>query len=288
MFAGYALNSYAQQVKMQVVEHSQSHDRTRLLETVRGARTAISQIEMTADNTAVWPPTLGGLTTRYHVRDGISDDTTGTGAKTDWALLTNPGMPGEVGGTSLILPTGQALDPAAWKKIANRIVPKMQEKEWTVALGGAKMFMRPGVFALLQDTDYFSSIGWEHQSLLQSTGPLLSVGGIMTQSTALMPDPADIGASHILSSAVNGNQYNTTLDDARCMAVVMVPNAVAEGRFFDIFTTHEERIPGTFTSRTSTLSSIGVKAKVLANCIGIFCHAADGTDAAELTALYAV
>lgn len=288
MFGGYALNSFAQQVKMQVVAHVQFHDKVRLLETVRGARTAIEVVEMTANNTAVWPPTLGGLTTRYHVRDGISDDTTTTGAKTGWSLLTSPGMPGQVGGTALILPAGQALDPAAWKKLVNRIVPKMQEKEWMPMLGGAKMFMRPGVFALLQDSEYFTSIKWENQSMLQSTGDLLSVAGIRTCSTALLPDPNQIGVSHLLSAASNGNQYNVTLDDARCMAVVMVPGAVAEGRFFDIFTAHEEKIPGTFTTRTSTLSSIGVKAKIFANCIGIFCNAADATNAADLNALYVV
>ena len=289
MFAGYALNSYAQQVKMQVVEHVQMHDRIRLLEAIRGARTAIEQVEMTANNTAVAPTyTAAGGSARYHVRDGICDDLTATGAKVGWSKLTIPGMPGQVGGTAIILPEGQALDPDAWRDAVNDIVPVMNEKEWTPALGGARMFMRPKVFSTLQKTQYYTSIKWEHQSDRQSTGELLSVGGIPTQSTALMPDPNKIGVRHLLSSAVNGNQYDTLLDDARCMAVVLVPQAVAEGRFFDIFTTHEEKIPGTFTSRTSTLSSIGVKAKVLPNCIGIFCDAADATNAADLVTMYKV
>lgn len=287
MFGGYDLNSYAQQVKMSTIEHVVAADKIRLLETVRGARTAISQIEMTANNTAVWPPTLGGLTTRYHVRDGISDDTSGTGALTGWDLLTNPGMPGQVGGTAIILPAGEALNVDAWRDAVNDIVPVMQDKEWMPTTAGAKMFMRPVVFSALQKSAYYTSIRWEHQSQLQSTGDMLSVGPFAACSTALLPDPAAIGATHILSSAVNGNQYDVTLNDARCMAAVMVPQAVAEGRFFDIFTTHEQ-LPGTFNSRTSTLSSIGVKARILANCIGIFCHASDSTDAADLKALYKV
>lgn len=287
-FSGSDLDSFAEDVRTQVEAHVIMRDKVRLLETTRGARKAAIQVEIDANGDAVYPPVsaVNGFG-RYDILDGISDNTTATGARAGWSLLSQQVTQDDRGGTAIILGAGLARDPAEWSRAFGNIIPTLQHRKYNLMRGTkAAAFIRPVVHTVLKNTQYATTIKFENQSAMTSTGLMLQVDQFNAMTTAYLPDPNDIGKTHVLSKASNANQYNTTLDDARVMAVIMVKDAVVEGRWHDIFTTANVKDPLRLFEVTMTLSSIGVVARKLPYCIGIFSHADDGVDADALNALY--
>ena len=283
VYDGAPLDYFGESVHRLQIEHVVVWDQLRLLETIRGARTAARVILTDANNIQVDPSTLPN--SRFQVRDGISDDTSTTGALAGWALLSQDVVQGHVGGTAVILPSGKALDPTTWSLVWAQIERQLTEKQAKCSKAGIKCFMRPVVYATLYKTPYFQATKFEQTSELANLGEAISFNGMPAYGTALMPSPNDVGGTHFLSSPQNGYQYNTTLEDARCLAVFMKPDAVREGYWFDIFTQARQPIPGVFQYQTTVLSSIGTKAYERAACIAVFANAADTANAAAIMAL---
>lgn len=285
VYDGAPLDYFGESVNRLQVEHVVTWDKLRLLEVIRGARTAARVILTDANNVQVDPATLPNA--RFQVRDGISDNSTATGAAVGWNLLSQDVVQGHVGGTAIVLPTGKALDPATWALVWAEVERQLIDKQAKVSKQGIKIFMRSVVYSSLYKTPYFQAVTFEHTSQLSNLGEAISFNGMPAFGTALLPDPDDIGATHFLSSPQNGNQYNTTLEDARCMAVFMKPNVVREGYWFGMFTQARQPIPGVFQYQTTVLSSIGTKAYDLPGCIAVFAHASDTANAAAIKALLA-
>ena len=285
IYDGAPLDYFGESVHRLQVEHVVAWDQLRLLETIRGARTAARIILTDANNVQVDPTTLPNA--RFQVRDGISDNTTATGAMVGWTLMTQDVVQGHVGGTAVILPSGKALDPPTWALVWADAERKLVDKQAKVSKQGIKIFMRSVVYTTLYKTPYFQAVKFEQTSQLANLGEAISFNGMPAYGTALLPDPGDVGNNHFLSSPQNGYQYNTALEDARCLAVFMKPNVVREGYWFDMFTQARQPIPGVFQYQTTVLSSIGTKAYDLPGCIAVFANAADTANAAAITALLA-
>jgi hypothetical protein len=285
IYDGAPLDYFGESVHRLQIEHVVTWDQLRLLETIRGARTAARIILTDANNVQIDPTTLPNA--RFQVRDGISDNSTATGAMTGWTLLTQDVVQGHVGGTAVVLPTGKALDPVTWTLVWADAERKLIDKQAKVTKQGIKIFMRSVVYTSLYKTPYFQAVKFEQTSQLANLGEAISFNGMPAYGTALLPDPNDVGSNHFLSSPQNGYQYNTALEDARCLAVFMKPNVVREGYWFDMFTQARQPIPGVFQYQTTVLSSIGTKAYDLPGCIAVFAHATDTANAAAITALLA-
>jgi len=81
------------------------------------------------------------------------------------------------------------------------------------------LLMSPIQYYALMTNDRFAATTFEQNATTTDKGRVLRVNGLTVEVTNRLPKPEDIGETHLLSNAVNGNLYDTTLDDALCCMV---------------------------------------------------------------------
>lgn len=132
------------------------------------------------------------------------------------------------GATSVMLAAANdELDPDKLERAIQDMCQAIEEKD--VEISGGVVLVRPAQYyvllrnAKLLDRDYSSMNGdYAH-------GKVLMANGVRIQTTNRFPDASDVGETHFLSNAGNGNAYDVTADDVGCVALFLQPKALLAG-----------------------------------------------------------
>lgn len=132
------------------------------------------------------------------------------------------------GGTCIIMAAaGDEIDPELLELAIQDLCQKIEEKD--VDIMEAVILLRPAqYYALLKnnkliDRDFSDSNGD------YAKGKVLMANGVRIQTTNRFPSQSDVGVTHYLSNAGNGNAYNVTQADEACVALLLMPKALLAG-----------------------------------------------------------
>ena len=132
------------------------------------------------------------------------------------------------GGTVQVLTgAGDELDPDLLELAIQDLCQKIEEKD--VDIAEAVLLVRPAqYYALLRNSKLisrdFSSVNGDY-----AKGDVLESCGIRIQKTNRFPKLSDVGETHFLSNAGNGNAYDVTANDQKCVVCLLMPKALLAG-----------------------------------------------------------
>ena len=132
------------------------------------------------------------------------------------------------GGTVQVLAgAGDELDPDLLELAIQDLCQKVEEKD--VEISEAVLLVRPAqYYALLSNSKLisrdFSSMNGDY-----AKGDVLESCGVRIQKTNRFPKAGDVGATHFLSNAGNGNAYDVTANDQKCVVCLLMPKALLAG-----------------------------------------------------------
>lgn len=155
--------------------------------------------------------------------DAVTD---GTSSKPASIIRTAP--EGFQGGTVVILnAVGDEDDPDLLELAIQDLCQTIEEKD--VDIMEAVLLMRPAqYYALLKnnkllDKDFSTSNGD------YAKGKVLTSNGVRIQVTNRFPAQGNVGATHYLSNAGNGNAYDVGQADVNCKVLLLMPKALLAG-----------------------------------------------------------
>lgn len=133
------------------------------------------------------------------------------------------------GGTTIILGTaGDETDADALELAIQDLCLKIEEKD--VELNGGVILVRPAQYYALLRNDKLISRDYSEMNGDYAKGQVLQANGVRIQTTNRFPALAGGAVSgHFLSNAGNGNAYDTTVNDAKCVALFLQPKALLAG-----------------------------------------------------------
>ena len=132
------------------------------------------------------------------------------------------------GGTPIVLAgAGDELDPDLLELAIQDMCQKIEEKD--VDVSEAVLLMRPAqYYALLRNQKLisrdFSSVNGDY-----AKGDVLESCGVRIQKTNRFPTAGDVGVTHFLSNAGNGNAYDVSANDQKCVVCLLMPKALLAG-----------------------------------------------------------
>jgi len=132
------------------------------------------------------------------------------------------------GGTVNVLAgVGDELDPDLLELAIQDLCQGIEEKD--VDISEAVLLVRPAqYYALLRNSKLisrdFSSMNGDY-----AKGDVLESCGVRIQKTNRFPKVSDVGVTHFLSNAGNGNAYDVTANDAKCVVCLLMPKALLAG-----------------------------------------------------------
>ena len=172
---------------------------------------------------------LGGFAQGiYTDRSGLGD---GAAVQTqlDTIVKIRTAPEGFQGASAVILNNvDDELDPVALELSIQDLCQTIEEKDVDV-VEGAIILVRPAQYytllrnSLLLDKD-FSAANGDYAG-----GKILASNGVRIQTTNRFPKSADVGTTHYLSNAGNGNAYDVTATDVDAVAVLLMPKALLAG-----------------------------------------------------------
>lgn len=119
------------------------------------------------------------------------------------------------------------LDPDKLVKAIHRMCQKIEEKD--VDLNGGVILVRPEQYYVLLDHDKLLDRDFSGMNGDFAQGTVLKANGIRIQTTNRFPKASDVGQTHFLSNAGNGNAYDVTAEDTNCIALFLQPKALLAG-----------------------------------------------------------
>jgi len=133
------------------------------------------------------------------------------------------------GGTVVIL--GAPGDEEDGLKLTQAIYDMCKEVEKKdVELEGATILVRPDQYYALLDSDKLLNADFSAANGDYAQGTVLKANGVRLQMTNRFPALAGGAVTgHFLSNAGNGNAYDTTANDALCVALLLMPKALLAG-----------------------------------------------------------
>lgn len=108
-----------------------------------------------------------------------------------------------------------------------RLTQMMEEKDIDIEDG--VLLVRPAQYNTLLDNDKLIDSDFSDANGDFAKGKVLLTNNLRVMKTNRFPKQADVGQTHFLSNAGNGNAYDVTQADANCMAVLMLPKALLAG-----------------------------------------------------------
>ena len=119
------------------------------------------------------------------------------------------------------------LDPDKLERAIQDMCQAIEEKD--VDLMGGVVLVRPAqYYVLLRNTKLmdrdFSEMNGDY-----AKGKVLMANGVRIQTTNRFPKSTDVGVTHFLSNAGNGNAYDVTANDTNCIALFLQPKALLAG-----------------------------------------------------------
>ncbi len=135
---------------------------------------------------------------------------------------------GFTGGTVQVLTgAGDELDPDLLELSIQDLCQKVEEKD--VEIEEAVLLVRPAQYYALLRNDKLISRDFSSMNGDYAKGDVLESCGIRIQKTNRFPKASDVGETHFLSNAGNGNAYDVTANDEKCMACLLMPKALLAG-----------------------------------------------------------
>lgn len=132
------------------------------------------------------------------------------------------------GGTVVVLRAlGDELDPELLELSIQDLCQRIEEKD--VDISEAVLLMRPAqYYALLKNNKLldkdFSTANGDY-----AKGKVMMANGVRVQVTNRFPEQSQVGQTHFLSNAGNGNAYNVAQPDVHCEVLLLMPKALLAG-----------------------------------------------------------
>jgi len=137
-----------------------------------------------------------------------------------------PAPEGFQSGTTVTLAAANdELDPDKLQRALEDVAQGMEEKE--VDLDGGVCLMRPAQYYALLRNDKLVSAEYSLGNGNYAMGKVLRSNDLPIVKTMRLPSAAI--TNHKLSNAGNGNAYNYSAAEAKCVAVIMLPKALLAG-----------------------------------------------------------
>lgn len=132
------------------------------------------------------------------------------------------------GGTVQVLAgANDETDPDLLELAIQDLCQKIEEKD--VDVSEAVLLMRPAQYYALLRNDKLISRDFSSVNGDYAKGDVLESCGIRIQKTNRFPKAADVGVTHFLSNAGNGNAYDVTANDQKCVVCLLMPKALLAG-----------------------------------------------------------
>jgi len=152
--------------------------------------------------------------------------TGGTTSKPADIIRTAP--EGFQGGTVVILDAiGDEDDPDLLELAIQDLCQTIEEKD--VDVMEAVLLMRPAQYYVLLRNDKLLSRDFSTSNGDYAQGTVLKSNGVRIQVTNRFPSQTDVGQTHFLSNAGNGNAYDVAQADVNCKVLLMMPKALLAG-----------------------------------------------------------
>lgn len=118
-------------------------------------------------------------------------------------------------------------DPDLLEIAIQDLCQAIEEKD--VDLEDAVLLMRPAQFYVLKKNDKLIDRDFSDANGDFAAGTVLKVNGVRLIKTNRFPKQTDVGATHFLSNAGNGNAYNVVQGDVNCKVLLLMPKALLAG-----------------------------------------------------------
>lgn len=153
----------------------------------------------------------------------------GTGtAPTVPANITRTAPEGFQGGTVIVLGAdGDELDPDLLELAVQDLCQTIEEKD--VDIAEAVLLMRPAQYYTLLKNNKLLDKDFSMMNGDYAKGKVLAANGVRIQVTNRFPAQADVGTTHFLSNAGNGNAYDVVQPDVNCKVLLLMPKALLAG-----------------------------------------------------------
>lgn len=119
------------------------------------------------------------------------------------------------------------LDPELLVKAIHDLCLTIQKKD--VDIMEAVILMRPDQYYALLENDKLLDKDFSTGNGDYASGHVLKVNGVRIQLTNRFPRAAQVGETHFLSNAGNGNAYDVTATDVECVVLFLMPKALLAG-----------------------------------------------------------
>lgn len=181
------------------------------------------------------------ITNQVPVKNAAGD-VTGSELKGGWAETKHIGntpatVPANIvrtapegfqGGTCVTLgATGDEDDPELLELAIQDLCQTIEEKD--VDINSAVLLMRPAQFYTLLKNDKLLNKDFSTANGDYASGTVLKANGVRIQVTNRFPKQADVGVTHFLSNAGNGNAYDVSQADVNIKVLLLMPKALLAG-----------------------------------------------------------
>lgn len=132
------------------------------------------------------------------------------------------------GGTIVVLgATGDEDDPELLELAIQDLCQRIEEKD--VDISEAVLLMRPAQYYTLLKNNKLLDKDFSAANGDYAKGKVMMANGVRVQVTNRFPTQADVGQTHFLSNAGNGNAYNVAQADVNCKVLLLMPKALLAG-----------------------------------------------------------
>jgi hypothetical protein len=182
------------------------------------------------------------ITNQVPVKD-TDGNITGSANKGGWAEHkyvgsgTAPTVPSNIvrtapegfqGGTVVVLGAdGDEEDPDLLELAIQDLCQTIEEKD--VDIMEAVLLVRPAQYYTLLKNDKLINRDFSTSNGDYASGTVLKSNGVRLQVTNRFPAQGDVGVTHFLSNAGNGNAYDVSQADVNCKVLLLMPKALLAG-----------------------------------------------------------
>ena len=132
------------------------------------------------------------------------------------------------GGTVVVLgAAGDEVDPELLELSIQDLCQSIEEKD--VDINEAVLLVRPAQYYALLKNDKLLDKDFSTANGDYAGGKVMKANGVRIQVTNRFPTQAQVGQTHFLSNAGNGNAYDVTQADANCQVLLLMPKALLAG-----------------------------------------------------------
>ena len=132
------------------------------------------------------------------------------------------------GGTCIELgAAGDELDPDKLERAIQDLCQNIEEKD--TELADAVILVRPEQYYVLLRNNKLLNQDFSDSNGDYAKGTILTSNGVRLQTTNRFPTAAQVGQTHFLSNAGNGNAYDVKAADVNCVALLLMPKALLAG-----------------------------------------------------------